>query len=49
MAATEPRPRITMQDIDGVMLRTAFWAARQDEGKRPLLFFNGIGITIVEG
>jgi poly(3-hydroxyalkanoate) depolymerase len=46
MAATEPRPRITMQDIDGIMLRTAFWAARQDEGKRPLLFFNGIGANL---
>lgn len=46
MAASEPRPRITMQDVDGVLLRTAFWAARIDEGKRPLLFFNGIGANL---
>tara|TARA_R110002072_G_scaffold1402_4_gene11863 strand:- start:2389 stop:3198 length:810 start_codon:yes stop_codon:yes gene_type:complete len=35
-----------MQDVDGVLLRTAFWAAKVDEGKRPLLFFNGIGANL---
>jgi poly(3-hydroxyalkanoate) depolymerase len=35
-----------MQDVDGVLLRTAFWAAQTDEGKRPLLFFNGIGANL---
>ncbi|MEH6695186.1 MAG: alpha/beta fold hydrolase [Hyphomonas sp.] len=46
MSATEPRPRITMQDVDGVTLRTAFWAAKNDVGNRPLLFFNGIGANL---
>ncbi|MBU1286861.1 MAG: alpha/beta fold hydrolase [Alphaproteobacteria bacterium] len=46
MPATEPRPRITMQDVDGVTLRTAFWAAKNDVGNRPLLFFNGIGANL---
>ena len=46
MATTSRVPEITMQDIDGVMLRTAFWAADQDEGNRPLLFFNGIGANL---
>lgn len=46
MPATEPRPRITMQDVDGVILRTAFWAAKNDVGNRPLLFFNGIGANL---
>lgn len=46
MPAMEPRPRITMQDVDGVMLRTAFWAAKNDVGNRPLLFFNGIGANL---
>tara|TARA_R110000787_G_scaffold20065_3_gene59569 strand:+ start:46848 stop:47657 length:810 start_codon:yes stop_codon:yes gene_type:complete len=35
-----------MQDVDGVILRTAFWAAKNDVGNRPLLFFNGIGANL---
>ena len=30
----------------GRMLRVAIWKAEQEEGKRPLLFFNGIGANI---
>ena len=35
-----------MQDVDGVLLRTAFWPAQRDEGNLPLLFFNGIGANL---
>ena len=40
------RPRITMQDVDGIRLRTAFWSARKPNGNLPLLFFNGIGANL---
>ncbi|MCA8904101.1 MAG: alpha/beta fold hydrolase [Hyphomonas sp.] len=40
------RPDISMQDVEGVMLRTAYWPAAQDMGNRPLLFFNGIGANL---
>ena len=40
------RPHITMQDVDGIVLRTAFWRAERDEGNLPLLFFNGIGANL---
>ncbi len=46
MAQQDQRPEITMQDVDGVMLRTAHWRAVSDEGHRPLLFFNGIGANL---
>jgi len=42
----EQRPQITMQDVDGIQLRTAFWRAQRDEGNLPLLFFNGIGANL---
>ena len=40
------KPKITMQDVDGVVLRTAFWTATKPSGKRALLFFNGIGANL---
>ncbi|WP_375210300.1 alpha/beta fold hydrolase [Hyphomonas jannaschiana] len=42
----EQRPQITMQDVDGIQLRTAFWSAKQPNGNLPLLFFNGIGANL---
>jgi pimeloyl-ACP methyl ester carboxylesterase len=42
----EQRPQITMQDVDGIQLRTAFWPATQPSGNLPLLFFNGIGANL---
>ena len=42
----QQRPQITMQDVDGIQLRTAFWPAQRDEGNLPLLFFNGIGANL---
>ena len=42
----EHRPQITMQDVDGIRLRTAFWPAHRDAGNLPLLFFNGIGANL---
>lgn len=42
----EQRPQVTMQDVDGVQLRTAFWPAKLDGGNLPLLFFNGIGANL---
>lgn len=40
------RPQITMQDIDGILLRTAFWPAAVFNDNLPLLFFNGIGANL---
>ena len=40
------RPDISMQDVEGVMLRTAYWPATQGGDNRPLLFFNGIGANL---
>lgn len=39
-------PQITMQDVDGILLRTAHWEAPEDNGELPLLFFNGIGANL---
>jgi poly(3-hydroxyalkanoate) depolymerase len=35
-----------MQDVDGIVLRTAHWEAPEDNGELPLLFFNGIGANL---
>ena len=35
-----------MQDIEGIVLRTAYWPTRQKTGNLPLLFFNGIGANL---
>lgn len=40
------RPQIRMETVSGQVLRTAFWPAEQETGKRPLLFFNGIGANL---
>jgi len=45
MASYSRQPEITMQDVDGVMLRTAYWPG-PDAGELPLVFFNGIGANL---
>jgi poly(3-hydroxyalkanoate) depolymerase len=42
----EQRPQITMEDVDGVVLRTAYWRAEHAKDNLPLLFFNGIGANL---
>jgi poly(3-hydroxyalkanoate) depolymerase len=46
MANPPRKPDIIMQDVDGVMLRTAHWPAPAGRAGTPLLFFNGIGANI---
>lgn len=46
MAHTQRMPEIAMQDVDGVMLRTARWGAPDGADTTPLLFFNGIGANL---
>ncbi|MEQ9507352.1 MAG: alpha/beta fold hydrolase [Hyphomonas sp.] len=46
MASQTRIPEIIMQDVDGVMLRTAYWAAPDGSQETPLLFFNGIGANL---
>lgn len=46
MTSDTARPQITMEDLGGVTLRTAYWKAKTDMGNRPLLFFNGIGANL---
>jgi poly(3-hydroxyalkanoate) depolymerase len=46
MANPSRKPDIIMQDVDGVMLRTAHWPAPAGSTGTPLLFFNGIGANI---
>lgn len=46
MASEHRKPEITIQDVDGVMLRTAHWSAPAGSNAAPLLFFNGIGANI---
>ena len=46
MASYTRKPEITMQDVDGILLRTAYWKAPEDNGELPLLFFNGIGANL---
>lgn len=40
------QPKITMEAVGGYQLRTAYWQAERPLGKRPLLFFNGIGANL---
>lgn len=47
MAGQKRLPEITMQDVDGIMLRVAHWPAPEGGGAGvPLLFFNGIGANL---
>lgn len=46
MANLNRKPEITMQDVDGVQLRTALWPAPAGSHETPLLFFNGIGANL---
>ena len=46
MPSYRRKPEITMQDVDGIVLRTAHWKAPEDNGELPLLFFNGIGANL---
>ena len=39
-------PVITLEDIDGILLRAAHWPVEGQAAGRPLLFFNGIGANI---
>lgn len=39
-------PVITMEDIDGIVLRTAHWPGEGGAVGRPLVFFNGIGANL---
>ena len=43
---TTRAPDITMEDVSSYRLRVAHWPAEQRTGKRPLLFFNGIGANL---
>lgn len=47
MAGYQRLPQISMEDVDGILLRTAWWPAPEDaEPATPLLFFNGIGANL---
>ncbi len=46
MATNARKPEIILQDVDGVLLRTARWAAPAGSEATPLLFFNGIGANL---
>lgn len=40
-------PAITMEDVDGILLRAAHWPVERGAPRgRPLLFFNGIGANL---
>lgn len=39
-------PEIKMHNLGGAKLRAAYWPAEIDTGKRPLVFFNGIGANL---
>ncbi|MEL6259328.1 MAG: alpha/beta fold hydrolase [Pseudomonadota bacterium] len=43
--ATTRKPKIETRDV-GVPLRAAHWAPEENAGKRPLVFFNGIGANL---
>lgn len=43
---TKRLPDIKMERVGGYELRTAHWQAEVNLGKRPLLFFNGIGANL---
>ena len=47
MATAKPiRPNLSMEEVSGYRLRTAYWPGEVSMGKRPLLFFNGIGANL---
>lgn len=47
MSGQKRLPNISMEDVDGVILRTAHWPAPQGgEANVPMLFFNGIGANL---
>jgi poly(3-hydroxyalkanoate) depolymerase len=46
MATYKRMPEITMQDVEGVMLRTAYWEKPYGSDTLPLVFFNGIGANL---
>jgi poly(3-hydroxyalkanoate) depolymerase len=46
MATYKRMPEITMQDVEGVMLRTAYWEKPEHSHALPLVFFNGIGANL---
>ncbi|MCA8902533.1 MAG: alpha/beta fold hydrolase [Hyphomonas sp.] len=46
MASKVRHPEVSMQTVEGIELRTAFWPALEEAGHRPLLFFNGIGANL---
>lgn len=46
MARYTRMPEITMQDVEGVMLRTAYWPGPDGVSELPLVFFNGIGANL---
>lgn len=46
MASYRRMPEITMQDVEGVMLRTAYWEKPESSDALPLVFFNGIGANL---
>jgi len=47
MTNTKPNaPQIKMELVRGYTLRVAYWSGQSGSGKRPLLFFNGIGANL---
>lgn len=47
MSGQKRLPNISMEDVDGVILRTAHWPAPEGgEDNVPMLFFNGIGANL---
>lgn len=46
MPAMLRSPIITMEDVDGVLLRVAHWPVEGQGAGRPLVFFNGIGANL---
>ncbi|MFN7179210.1 alpha/beta fold hydrolase [Hyphomonas sp.] len=47
MSGQKRLPNILMEDVDGVILRTAHWPAPEGgEDNVPMLFFNGIGANL---
>lgn len=46
MSQPSRKPIMKMEDVDGILLRTAHWPATGKYVGRPLVFFNGIGANI---
>lgn len=46
MAKFARMPEITMQDLNGLLLRAAYWPAPEGSDATPMLFFNGIGANL---